>query len=69
MVNMLISTWNIRGMNHPSKEEAVVRYLRRNNIAIMALLETRIRDVNASSLESFRSSWSIDSNLGMANNI
>lgn len=66
---MIVSSWNIRGLNYPTKKEAIHTYLRRNKVAIMAILETRIREGNLHSSRSFARNWSMDSNVGLASNI
>lgn len=40
---MIISTWNIRGLNDPNKVEAVRRFIRRHKIQIIAILETGVK--------------------------
>ncbi|GFZ04425.1 hypothetical protein Acr_16g0010490 [Actinidia rufa] len=39
---MIISSWNIRGLNMPLKQSGVVKHLKRNKVAIMGLMETKL---------------------------
>lgn len=64
---MLINSWNIRGLCHPSKKEAIKRFTMRNNISIMVILETRLRDIGG--VSTFGRDWTIDINHGYARNI
>ena len=38
----MISFWNIRSFNMPLKKSGVLKYLRRNRVAIMGILETNL---------------------------
>lgn len=40
---MIISTWNVRGLNHPSKISEVKRLVKSNRVNIIAILETRVK--------------------------
>lgn len=48
-----IGAWNIRGLNDSLKIEAVNTHSRVNSIAIMGILETRIREKNINTLTQF----------------
>ncbi|CAA0839627.1 Unknown protein, partial [Striga hermonthica] len=39
---MIIASWNIRGFNGPLEQDEVVNLIRRNNIDVLGLLETKI---------------------------
>ncbi|PSS19303.1 Endonuclease, partial [Actinidia chinensis var. chinensis] len=39
---MILFFWNIRGFNLPLKQNGVLKYLKRNNIAVMGILETKL---------------------------
>ena len=41
-MNVLI--WNVRGLNDPIKQKEVVSRIRNNNINLVCLLETRIKE-------------------------
>lgn len=43
---MIISSWNIRGLNCPAKAIEVEKYISMNNINGFALLETKVKDTN-----------------------
>ena len=43
---MIISSWNIRGLNHPSKQLEVANFINDNNIDVMGITETKIRPEN-----------------------
>ncbi|GFY92846.1 hypothetical protein Acr_08g0012420 [Actinidia rufa] len=39
---MIISFWNIRGLNMPLKQNGILTHLRKNRVAIMGILETKL---------------------------
>ncbi|CAA0829953.1 Unknown protein, partial [Striga hermonthica] len=41
LLSMIIASWNIRGFNGPLKQDEVVNLIRRNNIDVLGLLETK----------------------------
>lgn len=43
---MIIGSWNIRGLNDPSKSEAVKGWVKKYKINIFAINETRVRQQN-----------------------
>ena len=43
---MIISSWNIRGLNHPSKQLEVAKFIYDNNIDVMGIIETKVRIEN-----------------------
>ena len=43
---MIISCWNIRGLNQPSKQTEVAKFIYENNIDVLGLTETKVRQVN-----------------------
>ncbi|GFS32294.1 hypothetical protein Acr_00g0021820 [Actinidia rufa] len=47
---MIISSWNIRGLNSPLKQNGVLKHLRKAKPAIIGLIETKL---NKQSLDSF----------------
>ena len=40
---MIISSWNIRGLNSPLKQNGVLKHLRKIRPAIMGLIETKLK--------------------------
>lgn len=51
MDKLHIWAWNIRGLNDALKIEAINTYSRSNRLAIIGILETRIREVNVGLLK------------------
>ncbi|XP_074278217.1 uncharacterized protein LOC141601810 [Silene latifolia] len=43
---MIISSWNIRGLNDPIKQMEVRSYLSKNKVEVLGLLETRVKSNN-----------------------
>lgn len=41
---MIITSWNIRGFNMPQKQKGVREFIRKHNIDVFCLLETRIKN-------------------------
>jgi len=46
----MILTWNVRGLNHPSKQKEVQSILRAKKISLACLIETRVKEPNAASI-------------------
>jgi exonuclease III len=44
-MNFLI--WNVRGLNHPSKQKEVVSIIKRHKISLICLIETRVKENKA----------------------
>ncbi|XP_075108929.1 uncharacterized protein LOC142180761 [Nicotiana tabacum] len=44
---MIISTWNIRGLNKPYKQKELKNFLQKNKIDILGCLETRVKEKKA----------------------
>ena len=40
---MNILVWNVRGLNHPLKQKEVASRIRKLNISLVCLLETRVK--------------------------
>ena len=40
---MIISSWNIRGLNKSLKQNGILNHVKKNKVAIMGILETKIR--------------------------
>ena len=58
-----ISSWNVRGFNNPSKHKEVADFVRKEDIKIMCVLETKIKMENEAKLfaNSFKN-WNFLSN-------
>ena len=39
---MIIAFWNIRGLNKPLKQNGISKYMRKNKVSIMGVLETKL---------------------------
>ncbi|XP_056685650.1 uncharacterized protein [Spinacia oleracea] len=48
---MIICSWNVRGLNAPSKVVEVRRFLQKNNVDVVALVETRVREINVKKVQ------------------
>ncbi|KAK9668977.1 hypothetical protein RND81_13G100400 [Saponaria officinalis] len=53
---MIISSWNIRGLNDPLKQVEVKFFLRKYKVDVLGLLETRVREHKAAAI--FKKSFS-----------
>lgn len=54
----MISTWNVRGINKEERHKADSSYLYVLNVPIVALLETRVKQVNANKIRrAFGNNW------------
>lgn len=49
-MNFLI--WNVRGLNHPSKQREVKSMIKNNKIGLVCLVETRVKDAKANLIRS-----------------
>lgn len=43
---MIVCSWNIRGLNDPNKTTTLSKFLSRNKVDVMAVLETRVKHKN-----------------------
>ena len=41
-----IASWNVRGLNHPNKQEDVKLFLNKSKIGLVGLMETKVRQGN-----------------------
>ncbi|XP_056688014.1 uncharacterized protein [Spinacia oleracea] len=48
---MIICSWNVRGINAPSKVVEVRRFLQKNKVDVVALVETRVREINVKKIQ------------------
>ena len=47
---MIISSWNVRGMNSPDKTKEVRHFLETNNISVIGLMETKIKEAKVENI-------------------
>lgn len=47
---MIVSTWNIRGLNKPLKQKEIRAYLLKNKVDICGILETRVKKGNSKNI-------------------
>ncbi|XP_074270956.1 uncharacterized protein LOC141594869 [Silene latifolia] len=47
---MIISSWNIRGLNDPIKQQEIKGYLVKNKVEVFGLLETRVKITNSAAI-------------------
>ncbi|KAK9715370.1 hypothetical protein RND81_06G160600 [Saponaria officinalis] len=40
---MIIATWNVRGINHPSKQQELKQFFLKHKVDVMGVLETRVK--------------------------
>lgn len=60
---MILSTWNVRGLNHPSTIGEVKKYLRNNKISFIGILETKFKTGNKDKIrKKFIDGWNRDDN-------
>ena len=61
---MIISSWNIRGLNKPLKQNGILNHVKKNKIVIMGILQTKIRKHRMMEIvrKKFRS-WKITDNF------
>ena len=43
---MIVSCWNIRGLNQPAKQTEIAKFIYENNIDILGITETKVRQDN-----------------------
>lgn len=48
---MNIYAWNVRGMNDPVKVVEINNFLSTNNISVVALVETKIKEKNSKKIQ------------------
>ena len=62
------SSWNIRGLNWPNKQEDVKLFLQLNNIGLIGLLETKVKSQKVSKIAKniFRG-WEWANNFNISN--
>ena len=50
-MNFLI--WNVRGLNHPSKQKKVKSMIKAHNIGLICLIETRVKSNKADKIRTY----------------
>ena len=56
---MIITTWNVRGMNDPIKLVDIKKHLKKYNIDVIGLIETKVKDENTLKIQKkFGNLWS-----------
>lgn len=64
---MLMSSWNIRGMNDPIKQSEVSRFIFQQKVSFIGIFENKIREENVDSVCNYvAKDWQFDSNLSVA---
>ena len=55
---MIISSWNIRGLNFPIKQKEITRFISHNQIDVIGIIETKVRMPNQAKIQSnFMPQW------------
>jgi exonuclease III len=49
---MNLFIWNVKGLNHPSKQKEVQRFVRSKKIGLVCLVETKLKEANAGAISS-----------------
>ena len=52
-INLLI--WNVRGLNHPSKQREVKNMIKLHKIGLVCLIETRVKETKADLIKKMQS--------------
>ena len=61
---MIISLWNIRGLNKPLKQNGILNHVKNNKVIIMGILETKIKKQRMIEIVRKKfSSWEMDDNF------
>lgn len=45
--SMIISTWNVRGLNRPFKQKEMTLFMKKYKIEVMGIVETRVKENKA----------------------
>ncbi|GAV92864.1 Exo_endo_phos domain-containing protein, partial [Cephalotus follicularis] len=60
---MILAAWNVRGLNNPSKHNEVRHFISSNNISMIGILESRVRNHNLDNVvRSINKMWKFTSN-------
>lgn len=60
---MILTTWNVRGLNDPLKQKEVKNFLNKSHISYIALFETRVRRTNVAKIRKrFGIDWQWEDN-------
>ncbi|XP_021866679.2 uncharacterized protein [Spinacia oleracea] len=64
---MNISSWNVRGMNDPSKIVELKKYLSNNRVILVAFIETRVKENNCTKVQKkFGGTWRWETNYNFS---
>ena len=61
---MIISFWNIRGLNMSLKQNGILKYMRKNKVCIMGVMETKLSQQHLDGIirKKFKA-WQADNNF------
>ena len=60
---MIVGYWNIRGLNNPSKQHEIVKFVLSNHIDVLGIIESKVRIPNQVKIQrSFLPSWKFVTN-------
>ena len=60
---MIISSWNIRGLNCPIKQKEITKFISNNQIDVMGIIETKVRIPNQVKIQNnFMPHWKFVTN-------
>ncbi|XP_019248332.1 PREDICTED: uncharacterized protein LOC109227587 [Nicotiana attenuata] len=66
---MIVSTWNIRGLNKPFKQKELVLFLKKYKVEVMGLVETRVKENKAKRIaQKIAKDWKVQYNYNCAYN-
>ena len=49
---MLVSCWNVRGLNWSNKQTEVTKFIHAKHVDVMGIVETKVKDINKSTIQS-----------------
>lgn len=65
---MIVSSWNVRGLNKSSRQLEVGKFLKDNKVVLAGIIETRVKLPKAEKIRSLGYSWTFSDNYTMAEN-
>lgn len=65
---MIITSWNVRGINDPLKQKMVFKFAKEHDIGIFALIETRVKENNCLKIVNKWKGWLLMENYQHAHN-
>ncbi|XP_059284882.1 uncharacterized protein LOC132038189 [Lycium ferocissimum] len=67
--DMIISSWNIRGLNLPFKQKELKAFMLKNKVSLMAVLETRVKENKVAKVtQTLGVDWQLGFNYNYATN-